>query len=341
MADDSIPRSIVLLIILLIAGGFFSGAETAYSYCNRIRMKRKAEEGNPSAARVVKILDQFDKLLTTILIGTNVCHVLLSSLATIIAVELLGSSKGPVVSTVVMTLTVFFLSETLPKNFAHANADLYASSSSILIRAIMVILTPVSVLFSGISTLIKKLVGSQQEPSMTEDEFAAVIEDVEEDGLLEPEESALIKSAIEFSDTTALDIMVPLEKMVGIEVAESEQSIREKVLQEKYSRLPLYRDSPSNVIGVLRSKDLLWCLMQSEPVELTKYINPPYFIPPEMKLDTLFEGLGRRRTHIAFVLGETGVQGFITMEDILEELVGEIYDEDDASIPETEGEAGV
>ena len=329
--DSSIPRSILLLVLLILCGGFFAGTETAFSYCNRIRMKRYAEEGRRSAKRVEKILDSFDKLLTTILIGTNACYVTASSLATVIAVSLWGEQRGAAISTVVITLSVFFFAETVPKNIARVNADTWACMVSLPIRTIMAVLTPISFIFASIGNMFRRLIHAQEAPSMTEDEFAAVIEDVQEDGLLEPEEGALIKSAIEFSDVTALDVMTPVDQMVGIEVSDSQQSIRQKILDEKYSRLPLYRGEASNVIGVLRSKELLRCLMQGKEIELTQYMTPPYFIVPEMKLDALFEGLGRRRTHIAFVMGDSGVQGFVTMENILESLVGEIYDEDDES----------
>ena len=328
--DGSVPRSILFIVLLILCGGFFAGSETGFSYCSRIRIKRRAEEGSAAAQRVERILDSFDKLLTTILVGTNLCYVTASSLATVTAVSLWGEQRGAAISTIVTTLAVFFFAETVPKNIARVNADTWACAVSLPIRFVMILLTPVTILFSGIGNFFRRIIGVQETPSMTEDEFAAVIEDVEEGGLLEPEESALIKSAIEFSDVTAADVMTPVSQMVGIEVSESSDSIRQKVLDEKYSRLPLYRGDPGNVIGVLRSKELLWCLMQGREIELTQYMTPPYFIAPEIKLDALFEGLGRRRTHIAFVLNEQGtVDGFVTMEDILESLVGEIYDEDD------------
>ncbi len=329
LEDSSVPRSILLLILLILCGGFFAGSETAFSYCSHIKIKRRAEEGSAAAVRVEKILDSFDKLLTTILIGTNLCYVTASTLATMIAVSRWGEQRGAAISTVIITLAVFFFAETVPKNIARVNADNWACIVSLPIRLVMLILTPVSFVFSGVGNILRHLIGAEPTPSMTGDEFAAVIEDVQEDGLFEPEESALIKSAIEFSDVTAKDVMTPVSDMVGIEVSDSADSIRQKVLEEKYSRLPLYRDNPGNVIGVLRSKQLLWCLIQGKEIELTQYMNPPYFIMPDMKLDALFEGLGRRRTHIAFVLEEGSVTGFVTMEDILESLVGEIYDEDD------------
>lgn len=334
MLEDSIPRSIIALIILNVLGGFFSGAETAFSYANRIRIKRKAEEGSKNAKRVLKILDSFDRLLTTILIGTNISHVLISSIATVVGVQLLGATSGPVVATVVMTLIVFFFSETLPKNFARVNADAYSLYSALPLRIIMVVCTPVTLIFSGFSAIVKRIVGTKKEPTMTEDEFAAVIEDVEEDGLLEPEESALIQHAIEFSDRTAAEVMVPIDQITGIEISATQEEIRQIVLSTQYSRLPLYRETKDDVLGVVRTKDLLWALLREEELNLAKYMTPPYFVPAETNLDLLFEGLGRRRrTHIAFVMGENGVSGFVTMEDILEELVGDIYAGSDDTTP--------
>jgi len=326
---DDIPRSILILCLILLGGGF-AGSETALSYCNRLRLRKRAEEGERRAARTVWVLDRFDKALSTILIGTNVCYVFASSFATILFIRRMGAA-GAIVSTVLLTLLIFFFAETIPKNIARANADTYALICSAPISVLMVILTPFTFLFSGIGWVVKRLLPrSLEQPSITEDEFTSLIDNIQEEGLLEPEETKLIKSAVEFSDKTAGEIMTPLKSMVAVSISEDPAQLRQLVLREKYSRLPVYAGSPERIVGILQTKDYLHRTLHGESPDLDALMMLPYNVPPEIRLNELFEGLGRRRTHMAIVIDESGLAlGFVTMEDILEELVGEIYDEDD------------
>lgn len=329
LPDDSIPRCI-LLIALIIAGGFFAGSETAFSYCNKIRMKRRAEEGSKGARRVVFITEHFDKTLTTLLIGTNVCYVSASVAATALAVQVWGS-VGSVISTVVLTLLIFLFSETVPKNIARTNSDAFAVAVSLPILGFLFVLTPVTFLFTSLGSLLKKLlIRGIPEPTLTEDEFQAMIDDIEDEGIIEPDEGRLIKSAIDFSDTCASEIMVPLREMVAVSIDEAPESVREKLLSEKFSRIPVYRGAPENIVGVLHSKEFLQGILDGRPLRLRASMAPPYFIKPETKLDMLFEGLGRKRTHMAIIADPDGrALGFVTMENVLEALFGAIYDEDD------------
>ena len=331
--DDAVPRSI-LVIVLIILGGFFSGAETAYSYCNKIRIKKKADDGDRRAARVDKILDRFDHLLTTLLIGTNVCHVFASAAAALLFVGLMGTT-GAVVSTVIMTLLIFLFSETIPKSVARANADAYATAVSLPVMVLMYVLTPLNLLFRGIGGIIKLIFPKKEEaPTFTEDEFSTIVENVRDEGLIEPEESELIKSAIEFSDTEVREVMHPLSEMVAIDIKAPEAEVERVILEQKYSRLPVYAGSRERIIGVLCVKDCLPKYIRGAKVDTGKLMKLPYLISPDAKIDQVFEGLGRRRTHLAVVTDENGcATGFITMEDIMEELVGEIYDEDDIVRP--------
>ncbi len=328
---DDIPRSILILILILTGGGF-AGSETALSYCNKLRAHKHAEEGNRDARVLVYVLDRFDKALSTILICTNVCYVFASSFAAMLFVRHMGS-LGAAVSTVVMTLLIFFFAETIPKNVARANADAYARICAVPISGLMWILTPLTALFSAIGWVVKRLLPHEKDqPSITEDEFTSIIDNIQEEGLLEPEETKLIKSAVEFSDKTAGEIMTPLSSMVAISIREDPEKIRELVLREKYSRLPVYAASPDRIIGILQTKDYLQHLLHGARPDIGAIMMLPYDVPPEITLNELFEGLGRRRTHMAIVIDVSGsALGFVTMEDILEELVGEIYDEDDAS----------
>lgn len=328
---DDIPRSILILLLILL-GGCFAGSETALSYCNKLRMRKRAEDGDRRAERVVKTLDRFDKALSTILIGTNVCYVFASSFAAVLFVRWMGT-VGAVVSTAVLTLLIFFFAETIPKNVARTNADAYAAVCAPPLSVLMVILSPLTALFSGLGWVVKRLLPEEEEqPSITEDEFTTIIDSIQEEGLMEPEETKLIKSAVEFSDRTAGEAMTPLRDMVAVSINEDAEAIRSLILKEKYSRIPVYAGSPDRIVGVLQARDFLWLSLNHETPDISALMKLPYNVPPEIPLNELFEGLGRRRTHMAIVTDARGsALGFVTMEDILEELVGEIYDEDDAS----------
>ena len=328
---DDIPRSILILVLILL-GGCFAGSETALSYCNRLRMKKRAEEGDERASRVVYVLDRFDKALSTILIGTNVCYVFASTFAAILFIRRMGTA-GAVISTVLMTLLIFFFAETIPKNIARANADGYALICAVPVKVLMILLTPLTALLAGIGWVVKRLLPREKEqPTITEDEFTTIIDNIQEEGLMEPEETRLIKSAVEFSDKTAGEIMTPLKDMVAVSITEEPEKLRELILREKYSRLPVYAGSPDRIVGILQTKDYLQLILKKKEPDISALMKLTYDVPPEIKLDELFEGLGRRRTHMAIVIDMNGnALGFVTMEEILEELVGEIYDEDDTS----------
>ena len=336
--DGNIPRCIVILILIL-AGGFFAAAETAFSYCNRIRMKTLAEEeGNRRAARVVKITDRFDSALVTVLVGNNVIHVAASVLATALALRLVPGRPGEasLLSTVILTLLVFFFSETIPKSIARAQSDALALAFSVPIQLLMWILTPVSVLFSGLSAGIKKLFRVEEEaPTVTEDEFATIVETTVDEGVLEPSDNRIIQSAIEFSDTTVGECMCPRAEMTVLDIHTSTDALREALLSCKYSRLPVYSGTENNIVGILQTKIAAHRLLLREDFSIAESITAPYRVRPDMKLDLLFEEMGRRRTHIAIVENDRGdAIGLVTMEDILEEIVGEIYDEDEEVDPE-------
>ncbi len=328
---DDIPRSILILLLILL-GGCFAGSETALSYCNKLRLRKRAEEGDRRAERVNYVLDHFDKALSTILIGTNVCYVFASSFAAILFIRRMGAA-GTVISVAVMTLLTFFFAETIPKNIARANADSYALICSLPVKLLMLVLTPLTALLAAIGWVVKRLLPREKEmPTITEDEFTTIIDNIQEEGLMEPEETRLIKSAVEFSDKTAGEIMTPLKDVVAVSITEEPEKLKSLILREKYSRLPVFAGSPNRIVGILQTKDYLQLLLKKKNPDISALMKLTYDVPPEIKLDELFEGLSRRRTHMAIVIDISGnALGFVTMEEILEELVGEIYDEDDAS----------
>ncbi len=337
---DDIPRSILVLALILL-GGSFAGSETALSYCNKVRIRKRAEEGERRAKRVSHILDRFDKALSTILIGTNVCYVFASAIAATLFIRHMGS-VGAVVSTVVLTLLIFFFAETIPKNFARVNSDAYALVCSGPLSVLMFLLTPLTALLTGLGWVVKRLLPEQKDlPTITEDEFSTMIDNIGEEGLMEPAETALIKSAIDFKDTSVGEVMTPLKNMVAVSISEDPEKLKELILKEKYSRLPVYAGTPDRIVGVLQSRDCLWRILHNEPIDISSLMNLTYNVSPDTKLNALFEGLGRRHTHMAMVVDSEGIAlGFVTMEDILEELVGEIYDEDDKPSRPQQKEAG-
>lgn len=337
--DDAIPRSICLFI-LIIAGGFFAGAETAFAYVNTVRMRMLAENSR-KAKRVVRIIDDFDMTIVTLLIVINVVHIAASAIATSLFIDLTGSTAiGSVLATVIITLAIFIFSETIPKNFAKTNSDAFSLAVALPIRACTVLLYPVAWLLTRSGELVKKLFHLRDdEPSVTEDEFSAMVEDAGEDDIFEPEETEIIQAAIEFGDTRVGEIMTPKEDIAAISVKAEEDEIRRILVEEKYSRFPVFRGSINNIVGVVRAHQALWKMInKEEEFVLRENITKPMFCSPEDAVTEIFERMCNRKNHFAVVRDEDErTVGIITMEDILEEIVGEIYDEDDSE--ETEGKS--
>ena len=331
--DDIIPRCI-LVVVLVLLGGFFAGSETAFSNCNRVRMKSRMDAGEAGAARVEKILTQFDKALVTLLIGNNVVHVLATSTATVLAIGWFGA-YGSLISTVVMTLVIFIFSETIPKSIAKANSDSFAIAVSGPLYLLMVILTPVAAVFTAISNGLKRGLGKgEEEPAMTEDDFKSMIETIEDEGALESEESELIQSALEFSDTTVYHVLTPRIRIVGIDRRDPEEVTREKIRQTNLSRLPVYDPDLDHIVGIVNTKTYLLRVLKNGSCPIEDVMSEPYTVHADTDIYSLFQEMCTRKQHMAIVLDEWGgTLGLVTMEDILEELVGDIWDEDELQSP--------
>ena len=329
MDSDSIYRSIAL-IGLIVVGGLLAGMETAYSSCNKIRMKHNAENGDVKSQRVLKIIDQSDKSISTILILLNIIHIAAASIATVIAVRYLGEI-GSLVSTIVLTIIIFTFSEVIPKSIAKDNADAYARTFAPLLKFLIVILTPVSYVLSAVGRLVRKLMGNApKEPTMTEEELQSMIETIEEEGVIEADKSELIQSAIDFLDTTAADILTPRVDIMAVDIDWSKEKIDSIVIKEKFSRLPVYENTIDNIIGVLHTRKYLKGILNNTAVDVASVMDEPIFVHQSLLVNTLFEMMSARRVHMVIVTDDYGgTAGLITMEDIMEELVGDIYDEDD------------
>ena len=327
---EQVAAQAILLLVLIVCACFFTGSEAALSYCNRIRIKTLADDGEPSAKRLQKILDEFDRALVTLLIGTNILYVSASSVATLLAVSLFGS-VGSVIASVALTLITFILCETLPKNICKTNCDSAALLFSRPIRFFMILFTPLAWIFTQLGNLVKHLFGkSGKAPSMTEDEFTSIVEAVVEEGVLKPDESNLVKSAVEFSDLSARDVMTPLDDIVALEKNAPVEEIKRIMLDTKFSRIPVYDRDIDRIVGILQTKEAMWYLINEKPLNLAALCTEPYFVHPDSDLNELFEEMGRLHTHIAIVKSDNDrTLGLVTMEDILTEIVGELQDEDE------------
>ena len=326
---------IYIAIALLIAmSAVFSSMETAFSSVNKIRLKHDASNGNKKAAKALEISENFDKALTTILVGNNIVNILSSSLGTVLFVEMFGTA-GVAVSTVVMTVLVLIFGEIVPKTFAKQNAEKCALAFAAPLNAIMWILTPISALFSFLQKGLVKASKSDNSPNFTEDELKYIIEEIEDQGVLEEQESDLVRSALEFDEIVIEQILVPRVKVVAVERNEEIEKIMEIFIRDRYTRLPVYENSIDNIIGLINEKDFFALIIGSEgkSVNIEGIIQKALYVS-EMKLisEVLYE-MQRAKIHMAIVKDQYGgTSGIVTMEDIIEELVGEIYDENDEVI---------
>ncbi len=323
--------SYIAIAFLLVMSALFSSMETAFSSVNKIRLKHDAANGNKKAERALKIAENFDKALTTILVGNNIVNILSSSLGTVIFTKLLGTA-GVAVATAVMTVLVLIFGEILPKSFAKQNAEKCALAFAGLLGGIMWVLTPVSAIFSYLQKAMSKLSKPDDSPNFTEDELKYIIDEIEDQGVLEEQESDLVRSALEFDETTIEQILVPRVKVVAVERDEDIEKIKEIFIRDRYTRLPVYEKSVDNIVGLINEKDFFALIMRPEgaPQSIEEIIQKALYVS-EMKLisEVLYE-MQRTKIHMAIVKDQYGgTSGIVTMEDIIEELVGEIYDEND------------
>ena len=326
----------IAIACLLVMSALFSSMETAFSTVNKIRLKHQAANGSKKAERALKIAENFDKALTTLLVGNNIVNILSSSLATIICTSLFaekfGTATAAAISTASMTVLVLIFGEIMPKSFAKQHAESCALAFAGLLGAIMWLLTPISAIFAQLQRAMAKLSKGEDAPNFTEDELKYIINEIEDQGVLEEQESELVKSALEFDETTIEQILVPRVKVVAVERNDDPDEIMEIFIRDRYTRLPVYDKSIDNIIGLINEKDFFALKFRSEgkPLNIEDIIQKALYVS-EMKLisEVLYE-MQRTKIHMAIVKDQYGgTSGIVTMEDIIEELVGEIYDETD------------
>ena len=326
---------LIIIVVCLIMSAYFSATETAFSTFNRIRIKNLAEKGNKKAATALKLADNYDNLISTILIGNNIVNILASAMGTLLFTELLQSQDlGATVSTAVLTVVVLIFGEISPKTMAKNSPESFVLFSTPVIRFFYIILYPFSFIFELWQNLLAKIFKKNDDQGMTEEELISIIEDAEEEGGIDEEEGNLIKSAIEFGDLTVEDIFTPRIDITAIPKDATKQEIAAVFSESGYSRLPVYEDELDNTIGILYYKDFYFKAYNT-PVQITDIIKPVIYVAKSQPVNELMKELQEKQLHLAIVTDEFGsVAGIVTLEDILEEIVGEIWDEHDEIIEE-------
>ncbi|MDE5772613.1 MAG: hemolysin family protein [Ruminococcus sp.] len=323
--DNSDLWKIALVIIMMIFSALFSGTETAYSSVNKLRLKNYEAQGNKKAAKAIVLANKFDEVLTAVLIGNNIVNIATSSVSTLLFVSIFGKN-GAAISTAVITVLVLVFCEVLPKSYAKKNAEklalLFASPLSVLVT----VLKPAVWILNKISSLLSS---GEEAPSVTEDELKYMIDEIEEQGVIEEQESELVKSALEFDEISVDEILIPRVKVVGVELGAEIDEIKEIFTTEMYSRLPVYEKSLDDIVGIITNKAFFKMLTEGKR-DITSIIQEVPHIADSKLISEAMRDMQRSKVHLAVVIDRYGgTKGIVTLEDIIEELVGEIYDEDD------------
>ena len=330
MDDSGSIGQIVILVTLIGLSGLFSASETAFSSVNKMRLKNYANKGNKKAIKAMSMVDDYDGTLSTVLIGNNIVNIGAASIGTLLFTNMFGPS-GVAISTACMTVLVLIFGEIFPKTYAKSNPENIAMKVTPFLSVLSVILKPFLYLVRKMKKSMAKVMNSDSTaPSMTEMELKYIIEEIEDEGVLEEAESLLVRSALEFDEITAEEIITPRVDIEAVDVNSSVDEVKELFFSTRYSRLPVYRDSVDNVIGIVYQQQFFTALIRQKHLELADMIRPVIHVPPKKPISQIMVNLQREKMHMAIVTDQYGgTLGLITLEDILEELVGEIWDEHD------------
>lgn len=333
MEDGSIPL-LVAMVILVILSGFFSASETAYSSLNQIRLKSRADSGDQKAAQILALSERYDSLLSTILIGNNIVNIALASIGTVFFTGLLGGASGPTVSTAVITVTVLIFGEITPKSMAKEMPEKFASFSAPVLHALITVFTPVNFLFSAWKKFLSRHFHGEENDGITDAELMTMVSEAENDGELTNHESELIRSAIEFDDVEVEEVLTPRVDVVAVADDISMQELADAFDESGYSRLPVYHETIDNIIGVVHEKDYYQATRRGS-ASMDELVAPTLYTTGSTQISALLRTLREEHHHMAVVVDEYGgTEGIVTLEDILEELVGEIWDEHDEETEE-------
>lgn len=326
--DDGSMTLIIALVFLVACSAFFSASETAFSSLNQIRLKSRAEDGDASAARVLAMAEKYDKLLSTILIGNNIVNISSASLATVIFIKYFGNA-GITLSTVVMTVLVLIFGEISPKSLAKESPERFAMFSAPVMRLLLWVLAPVNWIFMQWKKLLSMVFKAQEDKGITEEELLTIVDEAQNDGGIGEQEGELLRSAIEFHELDVSDILTPRVDVVAVSDKDTPEEVAELFRSTGFSRLPYYEDTIDNILGVINQKDFYGRKDWKAPVK--EVVSSVLFITDSMKISRLLHLLQQNKAHMAVVTDEYGgTAGIVTLEDVIEELVGDIWDEHDA-----------
>ncbi len=321
---------LIILAVLILLSAFFSATETAFFSMNKIRMKSLANDGNRRAKKAMRLSEDIDRLLSAILIGNNLVNIATTAIATVLFIDLLGEELGATVATIAITVAVLMFGEITPKSLAKNFPESFVMFSAPIISTLVTVFTPLTWLVSMWQKLVYKFIKAPEDRGVTEDELITMVEEAEEDGEIDENESELIRNAIEFDDIEVEDIYTSRVDVVAIDIEDSIDEISEQ-FEKGFSRLPVYRDTIDNIIGILNQKD--FSVMKKTGQTLSSVMTEPIFVVPSMKISELLRTLQSKKSHMAIILDEFGgTVGIVTLEDIIEELVGEIWDEHDTVV---------
>lgn len=330
--DSGVGSMLALLVVLVGLSAFFSSAESALLSANKVRLMNMQDEGNKRAGRVLALLEQQSKVISTILVGNNVVNIGASSLATKVALDIWGD-VGLGLATGIMTLVILVFGEVVPKNIGSSKANTWAMTVSGPLSILMLLLTPVVWILSEISRLVGKLAKTDEDdPFITEDELKILVNAGQEEGILDENETEMINSIFEFDETTVKEIMVPRIDMLAIDGEDTIKEVLADIIAAGHSRIPVYEESIDNIVGILYVKDLLKNLDRDFSVcKVKELLRQVYFIPENKNVSDLLAEMRQKRVHMAVILDEYGgTAGLITIEDLIEEIVGDIQDEYDS-----------
>lgn len=319
---------VILMIIFLIFSAFFSATETAFTSLNRVRLKNRANDGDKRAKETLELSLDYNKLLSTILIGNNIVNIALTATATLLFIRLYGS-YGPTISTVVTTVIVLVFGEISPKNLAKESSEKFAMFATPATRFFMVLFAPLNWLFGQLKVLLSKLFKISSDDGITEEEILTMVEEAETEGRIEADQSELIQNAIEFNELEAWDVITPRVDIVAIDVESTKKETAKIFAETGFSRVPVYDGDLDRILGILNQKDFHNYVDGSKET-ISDYIKPVIYVAGSMKAAVLLKRLQVNKSHMAIIVDEYGgTAGLVTMEDIIEELIGDIYDEYD------------
>ena len=331
--------SIILMVIMVTFSAYFSATETAFSSLNKTRLKVLAEKGDKKAALALDLSDKYDKMITSILIGNNIVNIAFSSICTVLVIGMLnGAGNAATISTAVSTIIVLIFGEVTPKSLAKESPERFAMFSAPFLKVLMWVLTPIAFLFSLLKKALNKLVGGDDDRRMTQEELLMLVDEVQQEGGLDEDEHELLRSAIEFTDRDAEDILTHRVDLEAVCIRDDVREITKVFDESRFSRLLVYDEDIDDIVGVIHQSDFYNdCVMHGKGI--SEIMSEPVFVPKSLKISDLLKLLQMKKSHIAIVNdGYGGTLGIVTMEDILEELVGEIWDEHDEVVEDIRSE---